>query len=75
MHRELFFTKIDMTKGYWQIEIAESERHFTAFQAAVELYKFKKMVFGLKNAPMKFNRLMNRLIGQRTDASFFLMKS
>ena len=71
MHRALFFTKLDMTKGYWQIEIAESDRHFTAFQAAGELYQFKRMAFGLKNAPMTFNRLMNRLIGQRTDTSFF----
>ena len=71
MHKALFFTKIDMTKGYWQIEIEESDRIFTAFQAAGELYQFKRMAFGLKNAPMTFNRLMNRLIGQRTDTSFF----
>ena len=71
MHKAMFFTKLDMTKGYWQIEIAESDRHFTAFQAAGELYQFKRMAFGLKNAPMTFNRLMNRLIGQRTDTSFF----
>ena len=71
MHKAIFFTKLDMTKGYWQIEIAESDRKYTAFQAAGELYHFKRMAFGLKNAPMTFNRLMNRLIGQRTDTSFF----
>ena len=60
-----------MTKGYWQIGITEDSRKYTAFQAAGELYQFKRMAFGLKNAPMTFNRMMNRLLGHRNDAVFF----
>ena len=67
----VYFTKLDMTKGYWQIAIDEDCRKFTAFQAAGELYQFKRMPFGLKNAPMTFNRMMNRLIGNREDCVFF----
>ena len=67
----VFFTKLDMTKGYWQIGIHDDCRQYTAFQAAGELYQFKRMPFGLKNAPMTFNRMMNRLIGNREDSVFF----
>ena len=71
MCKAKYFTKLDLTKGYWQIEIDNHSRHFTAFQAAGELYQFKRMAFGLKNAPMTFNRLMNRLLGHRSDVVFF----
>ena len=71
MCKAKYFTKLDLTKGYWQIEIDEQSRQFTAFQAAGELYQFKRMAFGLKNAPMTFNRLMNRLLGHRSDVVFF----
>ena len=67
----IFFTKLDMTKGYWQIAISEESRKYTAFQASGELFQFKRMAFGLKNAPMTYNRMMNRLIGHREDAVFF----
>ena len=48
MHKAIFFTKLDMTKGYWQIEIEESDRHFTAFQAAGELYQWREWPLALK---------------------------
>ena len=66
-----YFTKLDLTKGYWQIGIENDSRAYTAFQAAGELFQFKRMAFGLKNAPMTFNRMMNRLLGQREDVVFF----
>ena len=66
-----YFTKLDLTKGYWQISIDENSRQYTAFQAAGELFQFKRMAFGLKNAPMTFNRMMNRLLGHREDVVFF----
>lgn len=66
-----FFTKIDMTKGYWQIGIKEGCRQYTAFQAGGRLYEFRRMAFGLKNAPATFNKMMKRLFGHRKDAVFF----
>ena len=66
-----FFTKIDMTKGYWQIPIQQQCRKYTAFQAGSGLYEFNCMPFGLKNAPATFNRMMSKLFGHRTDIVYF----
>ena len=66
-----FFTKLDLTKGYWQIGIDQNSKKYTAFRAAGELFHFTRMAFGLKNAPMTFNRMMNRLIGHIEGTVFF----
>ena len=67
-----FFTKIDMTKGYWQVSIEKKSRKYTAFRAGLKLYEFNRMPFGLKNAPATFNRMMSKLLGHRVDVvSFF----
>ena len=66
-----FFTKLDLTKGYWQVPIAEDSRKYTAFQAGSKLYEFNTMAFGLKNAPATFNRMMAKLLGHRDDVVYF----
>ena len=66
-----YFTKIDMTKGYWQIGIEANSRQYTAFQAGGKLYEFKRMAFGLKNAPATFNKMMQSLFGNIEGSSYF----
>ena len=62
-----YFTKIDMTKGYWQVSIEKKCRKYTAFRAGLKPYEFNHMPFGLKNAPATFNRMMSKLLGHRVD--------
>ncbi|XP_071487082.1 uncharacterized protein [Diadema antillarum] len=57
-----FFTKIDLSKGYWQVPMAAESKPLTAFLTPDGLFQFTMMPFGLVNAPASFSRLMRRLL-------------
>ena len=46
-----FFTKIDLTKGYWQIGVRLEDRPKTAFATHMGLFQFVRMPLGLVSAP------------------------
>ena len=61
------FTKIDLTNGYWQIAIAAADRHKTAFRTRYGHYEFNIMPFGLINASVLFQSLMNDIFRDMLD--------
>ena len=54
-----FFSKIDLSKGFWQIMVEKSSQHLTAFSTMDGSYTFKKIAFGLVNSGITFNRMMS----------------
>lgn len=56
-----FLTKLDMTKGYWQIPLAPSAIPLTGFVTSHGHFQWKYMSFGLRNAPSTFSRLVKKL--------------
>lgn len=57
-----FFSTIDLESGFHQISIKESDREKTAFSVNHAKYHFKRMPFGLKNAPSIFQRCVNDIL-------------
>ena len=44
-----YYSKIDFSKGYWQIPVAEEDIEKTAFVTPEGMYDFLRMPFGMKN--------------------------
>ena len=55
-------TTLDLCKGYWQVQLEESNQHYTAFRNPAGLYQFTVMPFGLHGGPATFQRLMNQVL-------------
>ena len=43
-----YFTKPDLTKGYWQIPLKESCKQYTVFQTSLGLMEFNYLVYQLQ---------------------------
>ena len=51
-------TKLDLAKGFYQVEVEPNSQEKTAFISPFGKFQFTRMPFGLKNAPAIFQRLM-----------------
>ena len=57
-----YFTTLDMASGYYQLEVAEEDRDKTAFVTKYGLFSFRRMPFGLCNAPATFSRSISLVL-------------
>jgi len=67
-----FFSKFDLTKGYWQVPMREEDKDLTTFVCHQGLFRFTVMPFGLINAPATFSRIMRRLLRDSNSLDNYL---
>jgi Reverse transcriptase (RNA-dependent DNA polymerase) len=61
LHGSKIFKKLNLSKGYYQVPMNESDISKMAIITPFGLYEFLFMPFGLKNAAQTFQRLMDSL--------------
>lgn len=57
-----YFSTLDLANGFHQIEMDPNDVQKTAFSTENGHYEYKRMPFGLKNAPSTFQRVMDNVL-------------
>ena len=57
-----YFSKLDLSHGYYQIEVEPECRHMLAFSTPQGHYEFQTVPFGLNNSSSVFSRMMRKLL-------------
>jgi hypothetical protein len=66
------FSKLDLRKGYLQVPVAAADIAKIAIITTFGLFEFTRMPFGLRNAGMTFQRLMDSILGNLPFAFVYL---
>ena len=60
-----FFSTMYLKSGFWQVKMAKDSQQYTTFMVgSIGMYEFLRMPYGLCNAPMTFQRLMQNCLGE-----------
>ena len=61
LHGSKYFAKIDLRDGYYKRRVRAEDIPKIAFRTHQRLYELKVMPFGVTNAPVTFQSLMNHV--------------
>ena len=57
-----YYSKIDLSKGYFQIPLKEDCKKYTAFQSPIGLLEYNFLPFGCSTAASTFQRMMRKIL-------------
>ena len=63
-----FFSKLDLKSAFWQLEIDSESRPYTVFHAGGKLYRYKRLVMGIKSAQAELNAALQPLFAHIPQA-------
>lgn len=64
-----FFSTMDLTSGFYNVPLHESDRRYTAFTTPLGLYEYNRLPQGLCNSPASFMRMMMSVFGDLNFSS------
>ncbi len=66
------FSSLYLLSGYWQLPMAPKFREVKAFSTSNGHFEWTRMPFGLKGAPLTFQRTMNNIFGDMLGNSVYI---
>lgn len=60
---------MDLTSGFYNIPLHESDKRYTAFTTPLDLYEYNRLPQGLSNSPTSFMRMMISVFGDLNFSS------
>jgi hypothetical protein len=58
----VFFTAIDLAKGFWQIALDDESKQKAAFTTIYGQFQYRRLPFGLATSPGAFQKVMNTVL-------------
>jgi len=67
-----YISKLDLTKGYYQVQVAPGDIEKTAFVCHRGQFEFLRMPFGVKNAPACFQVIMQGIFKEHLNCTPYM---
>jgi len=67
-----WISKLDLSKGYYQVQVAPGDIQKTSFVCHRGQYEFLRMPFGVKNAPAIFQTIMQDIFSEHSNCTPYM---
>ena len=68
------FAKLDLSDAYLQIELEEDSREVTTIATPIGLYRYKRLVPGLKSASSIFQKAMHGVYAEEYETYYYISR-
>ena len=73
LNQNKFFSKLDLTSAYHQIELSPESRDITTFGTHKGLYRYKRLMFGISCAPEMYQMVLHQVL-QECDGAHNILE-